>query len=45
MQRYFVDKKDGFFFFINNEDSYHITKVMRMNLNEAKQDEPVNHKV
>ena len=34
MQRYFVDKKDGFFFFINNEDSYHITKVMRMNLND-----------
>lgn len=34
MQRYFVNEKLGNSFFINNDDSYHITKVMRMQLKD-----------
>lgn len=33
MQRYF-SKKDNNKFILNNDDSYHITKVMRMNIND-----------
>ncbi len=34
MQRYFVNEKNDSFFIINKEDSYHITKVMRMNIKD-----------
>lgn len=34
MQRYFVDKIDGDFFTISNDDSYHILKVMRMEIDD-----------
>ena len=34
MQRYFVNEKLGNSFFIDNDDSYHITKVMRMQLKD-----------
>lgn len=34
MQRYFVEKCDNNNFFLSNEDTYHVIKVMRMSLNE-----------
>lgn len=34
MQRYFVKEKDNNIFILNEDDSYHITKVMRMNLQD-----------
>lgn len=34
MQRYFVEEKNNNKFILNKEDSYHITKVMRMNKDE-----------
>ena len=32
MQRYFCDKKEGNEYLLSRDDSYHITKVMRMNI-------------
>ena len=34
MQRYFVSNKDNDFFTLSSDDSYHITTVMRMNVND-----------
>lgn len=34
MQRYFVEEKNNNKFTLNKEDSYHVTKVMRMNIGE-----------
>lgn len=34
MQRYFVEKCDNNIFILSNDDSYHITKVMRMNIDD-----------
>ncbi len=34
MQRYFVEKKNNNKFILNKEDSYHITRVMRMKIGE-----------
>lgn len=34
MQRYFTDKKNNNIFTLNEDDTYHITKVMRMNIND-----------
>ena len=34
MQRYFVDKRKDDYFYLNEDDTYHVTKVMRMKLFE-----------
>ena len=34
MQRYFCDKKEADEYLLNRDDSYHITKVMRMNVSD-----------
>lgn len=34
MQRYFVEKCDNNIFILSSDDSYHITKVMRMNIGD-----------
>lgn len=34
MQRYFVNKKENNIFNLSNDDSYHINKVMRMNIKD-----------
>lgn len=34
MQRYFVNQKNDNYIFLSERDSYHITKVMRMNIND-----------
>lgn len=34
MQRYFVEEKNNNKFILNKEDSYHITRVMRMKIGE-----------
>ena len=34
MQRYFVNEKKNELFTLSNDDSYHIVKVMRMNIGD-----------